>query len=76
MQRRWAAYGRPHEGKILAPEPTAAAAEALVRRRRPDFVSHADWLRLNELEVARGRAQGRPRSKFTRIEEMLAALGR
>lgn len=64
-------------GKVLAPaQPSAAAAEALVRRRRPDFVSHADWLRLNELEVARGRAQGRPRSKFTRVEEMLAALGR
>ena len=65
------------EGKLLAPaQPGAAAAEALVRQRCPDFVSYADWLRLNELEVARGRAQGRPRSKFTRVEEMLAALGR
>jgi ferredoxin--NADP+ reductase len=65
------------EGKVLAPvQPTAAAAEALVRQRRPNFVSYADWLALNELEVARGRAQGRPRSKFIRVEEMLAALGR
>lgn len=65
------------EGKVLAPaQPSAAAAEALVRRRCPNFVSHADWLRLDELEVARGCAQGRPRAKFTRIEEMLAALGR
>ena len=65
------------EGKMLAPaEPTAAAAEAMVRQRCPDFVSYADWLRLNELEVARGGAQGRPRSKFTRVEEMLSALGR
>ncbi len=65
------------EGRVLAPaQPTAAAAEALVRRRRPNFVSYADWLKLNELEVARGRAQGRPRSKFTRVGEMLAALGR
>ena len=47
-----------------------------MRQRRPSYVSYPDWLRLNELEVARGRAQGRPRVKFTRVEEMLAALGR
>ena len=54
----------------------AAAAEALVRQRTPNWLSYADWLRLNELEVSRGRAQGRPRVKLTRVEEMLAALGR
>lgn len=65
------------EGKVLAPaQPSAAAAEALVRRRCPNFVSYSDWLKLNELEVERGRAQARPRSKFTRVEEILAALGR
>jgi ferredoxin--NADP+ reductase len=65
------------EGKVLAPaQPAAAAAEALVRRRCPNFVSYTDWLKLNDLEVERGRAQGRPRSKFTRVEEMFAALGR
>ena len=65
------------QGGLRAPaHPTAAAAEALVRQRRPSYVSYPDWLRLNELEVARGRAQGRPRVKFTRVEEMLAALGR
>jgi hypothetical protein len=37
-------------------------------------VSWADWLRLDALEVERGRAAGRPRVKFTRVEEMLAAL--
>jgi ferredoxin--NADP+ reductase len=64
-------------GRVLAPAHAAtAAAEALVRQRQPGFVSYADWLKLNELEVARGRAQGRPRVKFTRVEEMLAALGR
>jgi ferredoxin--NADP+ reductase len=65
------------EGRVLAPpHATTAAAEALVRQRQPGFVSYADWLKLNELEVARGRAEGRPRVKFTRVEEMLAALGR
>jgi ferredoxin--NADP+ reductase len=54
----------------------AAAAEALVRQRQPNFVSYADWLKLDAIEVERGRAQGRPRVKLTRIDEMLAALGR
>ncbi len=65
------------QGTALQPaHPTAAAAEALVRQRQPACLSYADWLRVNELEVARGRAQGRPRAKFTRVEEMLGALGR
>lgn len=65
------------QGTVLQPaHAAAAAAEALVRQRTPNWLSYADWLRLNELEVSRGRAQGRPRVKLTRVEEMLAALGR
>jgi ferredoxin--NADP+ reductase len=62
---------------VLAPAaPEAGAALALVRQRQPHFFSWEDWRRLNEIEVARGRAAGRPRVKFTRVEDMLAALGR
>jgi ferredoxin--NADP+ reductase len=65
------------QGAVLAAgHPEAAAAEALLRQRQPNYVSYADWRRLDALEVARGRAGGRPRAKFTRVEEMLAALGR
>ena len=65
------------QGTVLQPaHAAAAAAEALVRQRTPNWLSYADWLRLSELEVSRGRAQGRPRVKLTRVEEMLAALGR
>ena len=72
--------GRP-SGLIMIipaqpPRATAAAAEALIRERQPRVVSYADWLKLNEIEVQRGKAQRRPRIKFTRVEEMLAALGR
>jgi len=64
-------------GAVLEPtRPEAAAAEVLVRQRQPNYVSYTDWLKLNEIEVARGRAQGRPRVKLTSVEEMLAALGR
>lgn len=64
-------------GRILKPEePDAGAAERLIRGRQPRCVSYEDWLKLNAIEVSRGRAAGRPRVKFTRVEEMLAALGR
>ena len=64
-------------GAVLEPtRPGAAAAEALVRQRQPNYVSYTDWLKLDQIEVARGRAQGRPRVKLTSVEEMLAALGR
>ncbi|MEK7330809.1 MAG: NADP oxidoreductase, partial [Candidatus Eisenbacteria bacterium] len=54
--------------------PDPADLETLVRERQPSFVSFADWKRLDRLEVERGQAQGRPRAKFTSVEEMLAAL--
>jgi len=64
-------------GAVLEPaHPEAAAADTLVRQRQPSFVSYNDWLKLDALEVAHGRAEGRPRVKLTSVEEMLAALGR
>jgi ferredoxin--NADP+ reductase len=54
--------------------PALAAAEKRIRERQPAYVSYADWQRLDALEVARGKATGRPRVKFTRVEEMYAAL--
>ncbi|MBP7961305.1 MAG: FAD-dependent oxidoreductase [Caldilineaceae bacterium] len=56
------------------PQPDAIAA--LVTERKPDFFSYADWTKLDALELANGKAAGRPRVKFTSIEEMKAALGR
>ncbi len=64
-------------GSILQPaQPDAASAEKLVRERRPDYFSYADWKRLDALELARGQACGRPRVKFTSVEEMKQALGK
>jgi ferredoxin--NADP+ reductase len=48
------------------------AAEALVLARKPDYVSHAGWKKINAHETANGQAQGRPRVKLTTIAEMLA----
>src|SRR5215831_7568236 len=64
-------------GRVLEPtHPEVAAAEALVRQRQPNYFSYADWKKLDEIETERGRAEGRPRVKFTSVDEMLAALGR
>jgi ferredoxin--NADP+ reductase len=63
------------QGKTLAPE-EPDAAERTIRARQPRCFSYEDWLRLNELEVSRGRAAGRPRVKFTRVEDMQTAVGR
>lgn len=65
------------QGQLLSPaQPDPDAAERFIRERQPRYVSYQDWLRLNELEVSRGKALGRPRLKFTTVEEMLAALER
>jgi ferredoxin--NADP+ reductase len=52
------------------------SAENIIRARQPRFVSFADWQKLDQLEIARGAEQGRPRVKFTRVEEMLRAVGK
>ncbi len=65
------------QGRILdPPEPGSAAAARLVSERQPLAVSYADWRVLDEVEISRGRAAGRPRIKFARVKEMLAVLGR
>ena len=62
-------------GKTLQPtHPDLAASERYVREKQPDLVSYEDWLRLNELETANGKPLGRPRLKFTAVDEMLGAL--
>jgi ferredoxin--NADP+ reductase len=65
------------QDRLLQPsQPESRCVADLVRARQPQFFTFADWLKLDEMEVARGQARGRPRVKFTSVEEMLAALGR
>lgn len=57
-----------------APNPDPTAIDALLEERKLNFVTIEGWHILDRLEVAKGAEQGRPRVKFTRIQEMLAAL--
>ena len=64
-------------GSILNPsQPDAASMAKLVCERNPDFFSYADWRRLDQMELEKGKAIGRPRLKFTSVAEMKAALGK
>jgi ferredoxin--NADP+ reductase len=64
-------------GVTLQPtQPAAEAFTAFISQRQPRYVSFADWQKLDELEIARGVAQGRPRLKFVTVADMLAALGK
>ena len=65
------------DGGYLSPEtPSAEAAEHTIRAAQPDYFSYADWQRIDALETAKGQERGCPRIKYTRTEDMLAALGR
>jgi len=65
------------EGKTLEPDdPSLESVERVIRERQPDFVCYADWKQLDEIETALGKDAGRPRVKFTAVDEMLRALGR
>ncbi|NDJ77684.1 MAG: FAD-dependent oxidoreductase [Chloroflexi bacterium] len=55
-------------------EPTREALEALLAGRGVRYVTYADWQRLDRLEQEQGAALERPRLKFSRVEDMLAAL--
>jgi ferredoxin--NADP+ reductase len=52
-----------------------AAIERLLRARGVRWVSFDDWIRLDALEVARGKELGKIREKFSSIEQMLDAIG-
>jgi ferredoxin--NADP+ reductase len=56
------------------PTPDTGAVGELLASRRIRVVSLSDWRRIDAAEVERGKRLGKPREKFTSIEEMLAIL--
>ena len=63
--------------KVLRPtDISKASILKLVKARKPSFVSFDEWEILDELELQRGAESGRSRVKFTKVDEMLEALGK
>lgn len=56
-------------------KPGADGMKGLLESRGIRVVSYADWRKIDAAEVRRGAAAGKPREKFTRVEEMLELLG-
>jgi ferredoxin--NADP+ reductase len=62
-------------GKLLnPPDPSCDSVERLLQDRGVRYVTFEDWLYLEQLELERGQAAGRPRVKFYDVEEMLKAV--
>lgn len=55
--------------------PDTAPLQAELQSKGVRVVSYADWQKIDAAEIAAGQAKGKSRSKFTRIEDMLAVLG-
>ncbi len=64
-----------HKGK-LAPcaDPEPQAIVDLLRERGIRYINAEEWRKIDSVEVAAGKAAGKPRVKFVQTQEMLQAL--
>ncbi|GAB3210222.1 FAD-dependent oxidoreductase [Nocardia tengchongensis] len=60
-------------GKLAAPQGDRAALDALLTERQPDQIGRDGWKAIDAAEKTAGKAAGRPRVKFTSIEDLLKA---
>ncbi len=64
-------------GKTFSPDASSVdAARDMVLAKQPNAISYDDWRKIDEIETSKGEASGRPRVKFTSVEQVLEALGR
>ncbi|HUF36732.1 MAG TPA: FAD-dependent oxidoreductase [Gemmatimonadales bacterium] len=56
-------------------KPGAEGLPALLGADGRRVVSYDDWLAIDQAEVSRGAPKGKPREKFTSVDEMLDLLG-
>ncbi|MET8776903.1 FAD-dependent oxidoreductase [Nocardia sp. NPDC004654] len=62
-----------HAGRLLDPVLDRAALTELVHERQPDVVDRTGWQAIDSAERAAGATQGRPRKKFTALDDFLSA---
>ncbi|MFC9996243.1 FAD-dependent oxidoreductase [Nocardia sp. NPDC127526] len=61
------------QGRLTAPQGNRAALDALLAERQPDMVGREGWKAIDQAERTAGKAAGRPRVKFTSLEDLLKA---
>ena len=54
-------------------KPGAEALRPLLEGRGIRILSYQNWMMIDSAEIDRGKPKGKPREKFTRVEEMLTA---
>lgn len=64
------------EGRHLKPDLPQGSVDGLLEKRKPDYVSYRKWSALDRKETERGREAGRPRVKYTNVEDILKAIGK
>jgi len=57
------------------PKPGAEGLPVLLGADGLRVVSYDDWVTIDQAEVSRGAPKGKPREKFTSVDEMLEVLG-
>jgi ferredoxin--NADP+ reductase len=57
------------------PQPDPGPLRDLLAGRGVRVVTFEDWQRLDANEVERGRGKGKPREKFTSVQDMVRFLG-
>jgi ferredoxin/flavodoxin---NADP+ reductase len=62
-----------NDGRLTDPVCKQSELAKLVHTRQPHAVDSAGWRAIDAAEIARGRDERRPRSKFTNVADMLAA---
>lgn len=61
-------------GDEITPKPGAGELRAIVEKRHVQIVGLEDWKKIDTSEIDRGKKFGKPREKFTRVDEMLDVL--
>ncbi|WP_328360776.1 FAD-dependent oxidoreductase [Mycobacterium sp. NBC_00419] len=61
-----------NSGVLTDPAGRSNTVARLVRTRRPEVIDAAGWQAIDDAEIRRGQAEGRPRAKFTAVADMVA----
>ena len=56
------------------PTPSSDTIKSLLESRNIQYISYDDWRKLDTIEIENGQKVGKPREKFTSVEDILTAL--